>query len=324
MTQIFGHEEQLENLKNLFLNKEISNSVIFSGPKSIGKNLCAQNLAKFILAGGKEVSDENPIAQQIAERSHPDYLYITRAKDAKTGKQKANIAVDDARKLAEFIRMSPAAGEHKVAIIDAADDLNINSANAILKILEEPNVNSYIILIAHNEASLLPTIKSRCTKFAFNPLGRKDFAAAIAGKYMGMSDEKVAKIYEFSHGSIGEAMKLIDGDGLSYYENMLKSLENYPNKNYEILAAEIFKNDNFEIFKNCFSLFLSRVAKICTGVNLECEFFDGEIEILSKLKLQIELQNILGLIENSNHLFGAEGKLYLDKKSIKVSLLEKI
>src|SRR5690606_40139694 len=113
-------------------------------------------------------------------RSHPDLLVLER--EGEDGKPRKVIPVDEARRLPEFFAKAPAAAPYRVAIIDAADDLNVNAANAVLKTLEEPPPRGGLFLVSHQPGKLLPTIRSRCRSLAFKPLP-EEAVASFARRY---------------------------------------------------------------------------------------------------------------------------------------------
>jgi DNA polymerase-3 subunit delta' len=110
-------------------------------------------------------SPGDPVSRQVSARSHPDLMVLERWTE--DGKPRRNIPVDEARQLGEFFSKSPASAPYRVAIIDAADDLNVNAANAVLKTLEEPPERGVLLLVSHSPGKLLPTIRSRCRRLAF-------------------------------------------------------------------------------------------------------------------------------------------------------------
>src|SRR4029450_8026193 len=98
------------------------------------------------------------------------------------GRRAEVIPLDDARRVAEFFSKSPASAPHRVAIVEAADDLNVNAANAILKTLEEPPPAGVRLMVAHAPGRLLATIRSRCRRLAFGPLPLEDAAAFVRAR----------------------------------------------------------------------------------------------------------------------------------------------
>src|SRR4029077_17008291 len=138
--------------------------------------------ARYLLAGqqggglfgdapeGLAVPADASGANLVGARSHPDLFHLRRTLNPDTGRMRAEIVVDDVRGLGEFMHMTPAMGDWRVAIIDSADEMNRNAANAVLKILEEPPPNAVLLIVAHAPGRLLPTIRSRCRRLALHPL----------------------------------------------------------------------------------------------------------------------------------------------------------
>ena len=110
------------------------------------------------------------IFRRVASGGHPDLLTLERGFDEKRGKLREEIIVEDVRGVGNFLRLTPAEGGWRIVVVDAADDLNRNAANALLKILEEPPRQSLLLLICHAPGRLLPTIRSRCQVLAVRKL----------------------------------------------------------------------------------------------------------------------------------------------------------
>ena len=105
-------------------------------------------------------------------------------------------------------------------IIDSIDDMNAAASNALLKILEEPPAKSILLLISHNVGRLLPTIKSRCAKLILKPLAENTVISLLRRYRPELSEDKIKGIAKISSGSIGKALRYVDGDALSMYENL--------------------------------------------------------------------------------------------------------
>ncbi|MEM8822800.1 MAG: DNA polymerase III subunit delta' [Pseudomonadota bacterium] len=198
---------------------------LLTGPRGVGKATFAWRLARFLLttppaqAANLDPTPDHPALPRIAALSEPGLMLLRRPWDDKAKRLKQDITVDEARRLGGFFAMS--AGSRRVVIVDAADDLNPNAANAILKLLEEPPANATLLLIAHQPARLLPTIRSRCRVLRLSPLPTEALEAAIlqAG-----GDPTAAPLAE---GSVGAALSLADG-GAEIYSNLLSLFSRAP------------------------------------------------------------------------------------------------
>ncbi|MDQ2763108.1 MAG: DNA polymerase III subunit delta', partial [Pseudomonadota bacterium] len=147
----------------------------------------------------------DPVCRQIMARAHPDLLVLQR--DAEDGKPRKSISVDDARGLAEFFSKSPAASPYRVAIIDTADDLNVNAANAVLKSLEEPPERGVLLLVSHAPGRLLATLRSRCRRLRFEapPL---ETATPWLIERTGLGEDEARRLLAMANGAPGRAWGL--------------------------------------------------------------------------------------------------------------------
>jgi len=182
-----GHEAQEQALAEGLASGRMHHAWLIAGAKGLGKATLAYRFARVAL-GAKpigprplDVSPEDPAARRVAAQSHPD-LFVLRRGLNERGRPRREIAVDDARELGHFFSLVPSEGGMRVAIIDAVDDLNTNSANAILKTLEEPPARSVLLLVCHAPGAILPTIRSRCRRLALRPLSDAQMAQALGEK----------------------------------------------------------------------------------------------------------------------------------------------
>jgi DNA polymerase-3 subunit delta' len=148
------------------------------------------------------------VARLVAAQAHPDLLVLERAVEG--GKTRKAISVDQARELPEFFSKSPSQAGHRVAIIDAADDLNLNAANALLKVLEEPPERGVLFLVTHAPGRLLATIRSRCRRLAF-PVWPPHALEEMVRNRTGVSSAEAARIAGMAAGSPGQALALASG-----------------------------------------------------------------------------------------------------------------
>ena len=168
------------------------------------------------------MSADAPGRSLVDARSHPDLFHLRRTLNPDTGRMRAEIAVDDVRELGAFMHMTPAMGQWRVAIVDSADEMNRNSANAVLKILEEPPPNAVLLIVAHAPGRLLPTIRSRCRRLALQPLA-DDIVMRLLGDHApDVKEQERAALARLAEGSIGRALELAGAGSLELYSEMVE------------------------------------------------------------------------------------------------------
>jgi DNA polymerase-3 subunit delta' len=192
---------------------------MLTGPEGIGKATFAYRAARRLLGarpdpafGRLGCAPDDPEARLIAARAHPDLLVLERR--VEDGKLKKFIAVDDARELPEFFSKAPSRSGFRVAIVDAADDMNVNAANALLKTLEEPPERGVVFLVAHAPGRLMATIRSRCRRLAFAPWPLPDVAEFLRRR-TGLDDGDVADLARMAAGAPGRALQLAASEVLT-------------------------------------------------------------------------------------------------------------
>lgn len=207
-----GHEAAETAFEEARTRGRLHHAWLLTGPEGVGKATFAYRAARRLLGapanpafGVLGASPDHPVSRQIIARSHPDLLTLERI--GEDGKPRKAIPVDEARKLSDFFAKSPAAAPHRVAIIDAADDLNVNAANAVLKTLEEPPPRGVILLISHSPGGLLPTIRSRCRRLAFQPLA-EEAVTAFVEQHASVNAEDAIRLARMSKGAPGKALSL--------------------------------------------------------------------------------------------------------------------
>ncbi len=136
--------------------------------------------------------------------------------------------MDEARKLSEFFSKSPATAPHRVAIIDAADDLNVNAANAVLKTLEEPPSRGVLLLVSHSPGRLLATLRSRCRRLAFPALPEAEVTAFIQARTEA-NEEEAIRLSRMAGGAPGRAWALANGKALALDAAARDLLRDLPN-----------------------------------------------------------------------------------------------
>ena len=215
---LIGHGITETYLRGLLESKSLSNGWMICGPAGVGKATLAYRLAKAVLSGSEFTDAESLIVNQdhkacrlIMQKAHPDLFIAERQWDEKKQRYATEITVDTIRSLISF--MGQTAGSlGRIAIIDRADDLNRNAANALLKVLEEPPANALVLLVTNAPGRLLPTLRSRCRRVTLKPVETGQVADFLAAEGAGSGDA-AQKLASVAGGSPGVALSLAVGNG---------------------------------------------------------------------------------------------------------------
>ena len=168
---LIGYNETFLNLKNLYDKNILPNKIIFSGNSGIGKSTFAYHLTNYIFSKNEEnnydfkkniIMIKNRSFNLVSNKSHPNFFLISNDDDKK------NIQISKIREMINFTNKSSFNGDDKIILIDNVELLNINSINALLKIIEEPNEKIFFFLIHNSKKKILDTLNSRCIKFNFH------------------------------------------------------------------------------------------------------------------------------------------------------------
>ncbi len=230
-TRLFGHEAAEEFLAHSYHSGKGHHAILIEGPEGIGKATLAYRFANHVLShpdpalAPDRIGDPDPasaVSRQIASGASHNLLHLSRPVDEKTGKVKSAITVDEVRRAGRFFAQTSGTGSWRIVIIDPADDMNRNAANAILKILEEPPKRALFLVLSHAPGKLLPTIRSRCLPLRLSPLGDDALGAALAN--LGLDAANGQALFAEAKGSVSEALKLLNyggGDIIEAYQQVI-------------------------------------------------------------------------------------------------------
>ncbi|MFN3614329.1 MAG: DNA polymerase III subunit delta' [Rubrimonas sp.] len=230
---LFGQQAAEAAFLDAWGGGRLHHAWLLRGPRGVGKATLAYRIARTLLIHGDAAPDrldadpDHPVSRRILAQSEPRLLTLRRPADAKTGRLKRDLTVDEVRRLTPFFGLSAADGGWRAVVIDAADDMNASAANALLKTLEEPPPRAVLLLVAHAPGSLPPTIRSRCRTLDLRPLAADDMASALAaaGADPGADAGTLAAL---SGGSPGAAMRLAHGGGAALYARLARLLGGAP------------------------------------------------------------------------------------------------
>ncbi|MBN2906840.1 MAG: DNA polymerase III subunit delta' [Rhodobacteraceae bacterium] len=305
--QLIGHDAIQAAFLDAFSGGRMHHAWLLTGPRGVGKATLAWQIARFLLtqpataeAGAGlfgdappvpdtlAVSPGHPVARRMAAQSEPGLFVLRRGANDKGNALSADIRVADVRRLKSFFALSSTDGGRRVVIVDAADDMNTSAANALLKLLEEPPANATLLLISHQPARLLPTIRSRCRALRLGPLAADDMAAALAAAGQPVQGDPAA-LAELSGGSVGEAIRLLQLDGMSLYAELVTLLAGHPrlDRPHAIRLAQSATGKGaearFDLLLRLIGLLLARLARAGAAGPPPCEAAPGEAALLARL-----------------------------------------
>lgn len=298
---ILGFENLQSSLLKSYNSDKFHHAILLQGKKGTGKASFAKDL---ILKNFLKTENE----------SHPDLLIIEKEEGKK------EIKVDNIRKISQFVNQTSAISENKFIIIDATSELNKSSSNALLKILEEPHPNNFLILISHNLNKVLPTIKSRCQIIKTPELKKAEFDEIVTNKGLNLTAEHISFLSEICDNSPAQAINLGE-DLVRFYELFLRSIINKKISD-ELIKKLSNKDFQSEIFEKIFEFFISRLMKF--SQNIEFKLYFEEEQSFAKTLHKTSLEEIFKITEESLNLIHKITSIHLDKKLNFINIFNKI
>ncbi|MBB5723348.1 DNA polymerase-3 subunit delta' [Loktanella ponticola] len=299
---LFGQSGAEASFLEAYNSGRLHSGWLITGPRGVGKATLAWKIATFLLAEepqddglfgapppptSLQVDPEHPDARLVQSGAHPRLFVVRRPYDDKTKKLKSEITVDAVRGVKGFFHMSATDGGRRVVIVDAADELNRNAANAILKELEEPPANTTILLIAHQPSRLLPTIRSRCRELRCPPLGPDALSQALS--QAGHPADATEALTVLAGGSAGDAIAMLNHDGLPRYAEIIRTLEKLPNADRPMAlslansCAGVANVIRYGLTLDLIDHFLARAARAGLLGAPSTQGAPGEAELLARL-----------------------------------------
>jgi DNA polymerase III subunit delta' len=331
--RLVGHDIAERTMLAAHHHARLHHAWLLTGPRGIGKATLAWRFARFLLASqpfdlfvgapdNLSVAANAPGRGLVNARTHPDLFHLRRTLNPDTGRIRAEIAVDDVRGLGDFMHMTPAMGEWRVAIVDAADEMNRNAANAVLKILEEPPPKAVLLIVAHAPGRLLPTIRSRCRRLALQALSDDTVMQLLADYAPDTKPEERRALAGLAEGSIGRALELASAGSLSLYREMVELLSTLPELDMPRLHsfAERFSrrgeeaNADWRSLGFLFDSWLKGLARRAAVGGESMAIVPAERGLHAKLLAAASLDRWVEAWEKVAHLLSRSDAVNLDRK----------
>ena len=221
---LLGHAEALGSLVSAIERGRVPGAILLHGPRGIGKATFAFTIARHLLESTSDESGER-IGAQISALSHPNLFVLRRTSDPSNAeKYYSAIRVDDVRAMRDALHQTRGRAGYRIAIVDSVDDCNVNSANALLKTLEEPPSQTLFIVLSHRPGGLLATIRSRCQSFGLRPIADSDVRSVIGAVRPDLSPQDLERATAFANGRPRrgfESLMLEEGDVLDALQTWL-------------------------------------------------------------------------------------------------------
>ncbi|HHL21935.1 MAG TPA: DNA polymerase III subunit delta' [Aliiroseovarius sp.] len=301
--RVIGQDAAQAAFLDAFNADRMHHGWLIAGPHGVGKATLAWTIARFLRAHppatdalfapppatSLDLPEGHPVVAQVRALSEPGIFLLRRGWNdkVKPGRLYADITVDEVRKLRSFFALTLPDGGRRVVIVDAADEMNPNAANALLKLLEEPPAGAVLLLVAHQPMRLLPTIRSRCRELRLGPLAPDALAAVL--DQTGTEAEASDALLELAQGSAGEALALAGQDGPALYARLVALLAHAPRYDRQAamgLAAEAAgrgHEQRFALIVRLIRTLLARLARHGAGMTPEREAAPGEAALLARL-----------------------------------------
>jgi DNA polymerase III subunit delta' len=298
----YGHDQKLANFNDALQSGKLHHAWVLAGPKGLGKAHFAREAARIL------VDPDNQHRSLIDHNTHPDIVTITRlsketAKDEETTsliELKRNISVDQIRAVQAILTTRPGVANRRAIIIDSADDLERNGANALLKSLEEPPKDTYFLLVSHASERLLPTIRSRCQIMRFEPLSDMEMDNAIREAMPEVSIDDLQAMMRAGAGAPGTALEF-GGLELGEIESLMQKIAESGDANNK-LRSQLADKLSLKAAQMRYEAFLRRAPQA--------------IAAATRTKQVDALAAPIAAYAEANALAGRAISLSLDKQSV--------
>jgi DNA polymerase-3 subunit delta' len=263
---LLGHDAAQATLLDAMRSGRMHHAWLITGPDGVGKATLAYRFARRLLAGMPEADSlaldpRHPVFRRVAAAAHADLHTVELTINERTGRRRTQIAVDDVRKISDFMHLTPAEGGWRVAIVDGAEEMNQSSANALLKILEEPPRRAILLLVCAAPGRLPATIRSRCRRLRLDPLEPPMMDQLLAPYLPELAANERGRLVTVAEGSPGRALLLAEAEGLAIanlVNEVLAALPDLKLQRAYALADSLMRGDT--AFSNFMDLLRAGIA----------------------------------------------------------------
>ncbi len=342
---IDGQDAAAATLRRAWDSGRLPHAWLLTGARGIGKATLAYRFATFVLAGpanppgglladapAELTPDPNaPAAHQVAAGSHPDLFVLEPGRiNPETNKVSHDILAGHVGQAVQFCFMTPAAAPWRVVIVDPADAMNTTAANRLLKVLEEPPRQALLLLISHQPARLLPTIRSRCARLAMPVLAEATVERHLTRFRPELAEADAHALARLAEGSIGRALALASAGGLNLYREMLGLMDAMPRPEPGALHAFAEKlgqggeAGTFRLGGDLLAWWLARLARAAATGGAPAPVVTGEAELMQRLAARAPLERWLDLWDKTIRLLNEAEQRSYDRKQVVLTIFLEI
>ncbi len=314
-TALDGQDVAERTLLAAYRSGRMHHAWIIAGRPGIGKATLAYRFARFLaafpdpesseVANARDLSTppDNARARQVAADAYPDLCVVRRSLRDDGKAYSGEIRVSDVRRVTHLLGSTAAAGGWRIAIVDCLDDMNLNAANALLKVLEEPPRRSIFLIVSHAPGRALPTIRSRCRTLMLRPLASDVISRITRGMepWSALPEQLHAEAAQGADGSLHNALKLLDEDTIAFRRKIHAVLDALPHAGSQ--AIQELANavdgrsgaDRMEVLKHALEDFLSARLHRLAGQTLNSQRLAPLAEVWEKLQTsarEVEVFNL--------------------------------
>lgn len=340
-TQLWGHEVAERLFLDALQAGRLHHAWLISGPRGVGKATLAYRMARYLLANpdgpveqgglfgpqpaheeGLGLPADHPVLAKVAAGGHGNLMTVERSVDDKRKVLRSEIVVADIRRLAGHFSNTAAEPGWRIAIIDSADEMNVNAANALLKLLEEPPEKSILLLVCHAPGRLLPTIRSRCTALTLKPLDDISCRQVLDGLDEALSPDDQDRLMYLARGAPGRAVQLAGMDVLEPFGRLEEMLVTLPELDWvaaHALAGELApkaQEDRLRMLLDCWLDWTASLVRTAAGVA------DGVSDRHAALAAKASPSAWLDLLDLARPVVDTCFRLALDRKQLVLSLMD--
>lgn len=349
---LVGHEHAEREILDAWSSGRLHHAWLINGPKGIGKATLAYRFARFVLAGGNApaadegaalfgeeempstrsslaIDPEHPVFRRVAANGHADLQVIERglAEDGK--RMQTVIPVEKIRAVGHTMSLTAGEGGWRIIIIDGAEEMNPNAANALLKVLEEPPPRALLLLVTHAPGRLLPTIRSRCCQLRLSSLAPDTVDGLLAKNLPDLSDSDRRTLGRLSDGSIGRALDLADSGGVALQRDLIALMSSLPGLDMASahkFADKVAKRDADAAWRTAVDLASRSLADLVAagarGADLAARGYGpAEAACLIRLQTLARPDQWVDAWEKNCSLFAKADSVNLDRKQVMLNAL---